>query len=57
MNIILPIQEKKIFEGFLPYIGVAAILVMWQASCKWIFISLYLKAYILNLVKNGPVVS
>ena len=21
--------EKKIFEGFLPYIGIAAILVMW----------------------------
>ena len=57
MNISLPVQEKKIFEGFLPYIGVAAILVMWQASCKWIFISLYLKAYILNLFKNGPVVS
>ena len=24
-----PVLEKKIFEGFLPYMGVAAILVMW----------------------------
>ena len=24
-----PIPEKKIFEGFLPYMGMAAILVMW----------------------------
>ena len=23
-----PVQEKKIFEGFLPYMGMAAILVM-----------------------------
>ena len=35
--------------------GVAAILVMWPASCHQIFISLYLKANIQNLVKNGPV--
>ena len=36
---------EKIFEGFLPYMGMVAILVM------------YLKAYIQNLIKNGPVVS
>ena len=24
-----PDSEKKIFEGFLPYMGMAAILVMW----------------------------
>ena len=24
----LPVQEKKIFEGFLPYMGMAAMLVM-----------------------------
>ena len=24
----LPVPEKKVFEGFLPYMGVAAILVM-----------------------------
>ena len=28
VEICLPVPEKKIFEGFLPYIGVAAILVM-----------------------------
>ena len=49
--------EKKIFEGFLPYIGMAAILVMWSASCQQIFISLYLKACIQNRVQIGTVVS
>ena len=52
-----PVLEKKIFEGFLPYMGMAAILVMIPASCHQIFISLYLKAFIQNLVQNGPVVS
>ena len=27
-----PVPEKKVFEG-LPHIGMAAILVMWPASC------------------------
>ena len=36
---------------------VAAILVMGPASCHQIFISLYLKAFIQNLVQNSPVVS
>ena len=53
----LPVLEKKIFEGFLPYMGMAAILVMGPASCHQIFISLYLNASIQNLVQNGPVVS
>ena len=53
----LPVLEKKIFEGFLPYMGMAAILVMGPASCHQIFISLYLKASIHNLVENGSVVS
>ena len=52
-----PVPEKKIFEGFLPYMGVAAILVMGPASCHQIFISLYLKAFIQNLSQNGSVVS
>ena len=52
----LPVLEK-IFEGFLPYMGMAAILVMLPASCHQIFISLYLKAFIQNLVQNAPVVS
>ena len=45
------------FEGFLPYIGVVASLVMEPASCHQIFISLYLKAFIQNLVQIGTVVS
>ena len=52
-----PVLEKKIFEGFLPYMGMAAFLVMGPASCHQIFISLYLKAFIQNLDQNGPVVS
>ena len=52
-----PVLEKKIFEGFLPYMGMAAFLVMGLASCHQIFISLYLKAFIQNLVQNGSVVS
>ena len=33
------------FEGFLPYVDMAAILVMGSASCHQIFISLYLEAF------------
>ena len=40
------VPEKKIFEGFLTYVGMAAILVMGPASCHQIFVSLYLKAFI-----------
>ena len=54
---ISPPVLEKIFEGFLSYMGMAAILVMLQASCHQIFISLYLKAFIQYLVQNGPVVS
>ena len=50
-----PVPEKKIFEGFLPYMGMAAILVMRPASCHQIFISLYMKAFIQNLVQIGTV--
>ena len=53
----LPVLEKKIFEGFLLNMGVVAILVMRPASCHQIFISLYLKASIKNLVQIGIVVS
>ena len=55
VEICLPVPEK-IFEGFLPYMGVVAILVMWPASCHQIFISLYLKAFIQNLVQIYTVV-
>ena len=53
----LPVPEKKISKGFLPYVGMAAILVMGPASCHQIFFSLYLKAFIKNLVQIGKVVS
>ena len=53
----LPVPKKKIFEGFLPYMGVVATLVMWPASCHQIFISLYLKTFIQNLVQIVTVVS
>ena len=52
----LPVPEK-IFEGFLQYRGVAAILVMSPISCHQIFISLYLKAFIQSLVQIYTVVS
>ena len=45
------------FQRFLPYMGVAAILVMLPASCQQIFISLSLKAFIQSLVQIGTVVS
>ena len=48
-----PVPEKKIFDRFLPYRGVATILV----SCHQIFISLYLKAFIQSLVQIGTVFS
>ena len=54
---ISPPVPEKIFEGFLPYMGVAAILVMCSASFHLIFISLYLKACIQNRVQIGTVVS
>ena len=51
-----PVLEK-IFGRFLPYRGMAAILVMLPVSCQQIFISLYLKAFIQNLVQIGTIVS
>ena len=53
----LPVPEQKIFDGFLPYMGVAATLVMRPSSCHQIFISMYLKAFIKNLVKISTVAS
>ena len=52
----LPVPEKKIFEEFLPYMGMAAILSCDQHHALQIFISLYLNAFIQNLVQNGTVV-
>ena len=50
-----PSGSGEDLEGFLPYMGVAAILVMQPASCHQIFISLYLKAFI-KMVQIGTVV-
>ena len=41
-------SREEDFKGYLPYMGMAAILVMGPASCHHIFISLYLKAFIKN---------
>ena len=49
--------REEDFNGFLPYVGMAAILVMGPPSCHQIFISLYLKTFIQNLVQIGKVVS
>ena len=48
------VPEKKIFEGFIPYMGVAAILVRWPALFPQNFISMFLKANIQYLIENGP---
>ena len=53
----LRVLEKNISKVFLPYIGMAAILVMYLASCHQIFISLYLKVFIQNLIQISKVVS
>ena len=50
-------SREEDFKGFLPYVGMAAILVMGPASYHQIFISLYLKAFMKNLVQIGKVVS
>ena len=57
MEIGLLVLEKKISKGFLPSMGMAAILVMLPGSCQQICIAFYLKAFIKKLVQNGPVVS
>ena len=41
------------FKSFLPYLDMAAILVMLPASCHQIFISLYLKAFIKNWFRSA----
>ena len=56
MEISPPVPEK-IFEGFLPYMGMVAIIGHVTSIILMIFISMYVKAYIQNLVKNGLVVS
>ena len=50
------VQEKKIFEGFLPYIGLAAILVMWPRPREQIFVPPSHWDSIWNLASIGPAV-
>ena len=45
------------FKMILPYTDMADIFVKWPNSNLLIFISLFLKAFLWNLVTNGPVVS
>ena len=52
-----PVPEKKIFEGFLPYMGVEAILVMLPSTCHQLFISLDLKVFKESFVQISAVVS
>ena len=55
MEISPPVPGKKIFEGFLPYLDMVAIIGHVTGIILMKFISMYIKAYIQFLVKNGPV--
>ena len=57
MKIGLPVLVKKIFEGFLPYMGVAAILVMWLRCREQTFVPPTQGGSTLNLAMNGQAVS
>ena len=50
------VLEKKIFEGVLPYMGVAAILVMWPRPREQTFFPPSYWGSIWNLALIGPVV-
>ena len=50
------VQEKKIFEGFLPYMGVAATLVMWPRLREQIFVPPSHWGSRWNLALIGPAV-
>ena len=52
-----PAGSGEDFDWFLPYIGVAAILVMFPASCHQISFSFYLKGLMQSVVQIGTVVS
>ena len=47
---------EKIFEGFSPYMSVAAILVMWPRPCEQTFIPLSHWGSMWNLALTGQVV-
>ena len=50
-------MEKKIFLGFLPYMGMAAILVMWPKPFEQTFVPPSEGVSIWNMSSIGPVVS
>ena len=52
-----PVPEKKIFEGFFTIYGRGSHLGHVTSIMLKNFISLYLKAFVQNLVQNGSVVS
>ena len=52
-----PVHKKKIFEGFLPYMGVAAILVMWPGCREQNFVPPSQGGSTLNLALIGQAVS
>ena len=51
------VPEKKIFEGFLPYMVMAAILVKWLRPFEQTFVSPVHRGSTWNLTSIGPVVS
>ena len=50
------VQEKKIFEGFLPYMGMAAIFVMWPRCPEHTFVPLTHGGSTWNMASIGPAV-
>ena len=50
------VLEKKIFEGFLPYMGMVAILVMWPRAREQTFVPPSHRGSIWNLALTGPAV-
>ena len=49
-------SEKEDFLRFLPYSGMAAMLVMWPNSFVYIFIPILPTAFMWSLVPNDPTV-
>ena len=57
MVICLLVSEKKIFEGFLPYMGIAAILFMSPKLLIYTLVPLSYRCFALVLALIGQVVS
>ena len=52
-----PVPEKKIFEGFLPYMGMAAILVVYPRLFIYTLVPTSYRCFILNLALISQAVS